>query len=236
MNMESYPPADEPTPEQELMLTPNEIRVLGCLMEKEVSTPEYYPLTINALTNACNQKSNRDPVMTLSNHEVEQTLESLRFSHKLVSLVHTAGSRAHKYKHTIPMRFAWSPEQRAILCELFVRGPQTPGELRGRASRLFPFDKIEAVDQVLEELKNNPHRPLVTQLPREPGRRESRYIHLLSGPPDLTAMETSSRSAPTIARVEDGATEALETEVKSLREDLTRLQQAFEELKLSLGE
>jgi uncharacterized protein YceH (UPF0502 family) len=165
-------------------LTPNEARVIGCLIEKEITTPEHYPLSVNSLTNACNQKSNRDPVLELDEATVQQTLDALnrRF---LVSDQTGYGSRVTKYQH----RFCngnfgglkFSPRELAVLCELLLRGPQTPGELRSRASRMCAFSDVSEVDHVLMQLAQREDGPFVVRLAREPGRRESRYAHLFSG-------------------------------------------------------
>jgi uncharacterized protein len=216
--------------EETSLLSEVEIRVLGCLMEKAVTTPEYYPLTLNALVNACNQKSNRDPVMYLTEHDVENALESLRFSHRLVTLVHTSGSRVHKFKHTITDRYAISEDQQAVLCELFLRGPQTVGELRGRAARLFAFDSLEAVEKALDDLMAYAGGPLVAKLPREAGRRESRYAQLLGDPPDLTAqaehVAERTQSSPPPSRYD-----VMQAEVKTLREEMDRLKTEWAEFK-----
>lgn len=209
------------------VLRPVEVRVLGSLLEKAVTTPEYYPLTLNALTNACNQKSNRDPVMSLTSDDVERALDVLRHTHRLVGLVHTSGSRSEKFKHTLANRIPVNRQQAAILCELFLRGPETVGELRTRATRLCPFERLDEVQQALDELATHPDGPLAVKLPREPGRREARWMHLLVGAPE----GVSAEPAPVHAG-HDSAD--LGDEVRRLRAELDELKAAFYELKSQL--
>jgi len=162
-----------------ILLNEVECRVLGSLIEKEITTPEYYPLSLNALLNACNQKSNRDPVMTLDETAVRQALHSLD-GQSLVRSVSASDSRVTKYEHRLQEAFNFYRHEIAILCVLLLRGPQTPGELRTRAERMHPFDDLGAVQSSLQHLmKREP--PLVKVLPRQPGTKESRYAHLLSG-------------------------------------------------------
>jgi len=167
-----------------LELTPPEIRVIGCLIEKQITTPEQYPLSLNSLTNACNQKSNRDPVLEVDETSVQATVDQL-IKKFLVSEHSGYGSRVAKYQH----RFCnteygvlkFSPQELGIICELFLRGPQTPGELRGRASRMCKLADVNEVEAALVSLARREDGPFVVRLPREPGRRESRYAHLFSG-------------------------------------------------------
>ena len=167
-----------------LELTLNETRVIGCLIEKEISTPDQYPLSLNALVNACNQKSNRDPVLELSDAEVQGIVDGLiKKSHVME---HGGfGSRVPKFQHRFcnstygTLKF--SPQELGIICELFLRGPQTPGELRSRASRLCRFSDVTEVEAVLSQLAQREDGPFVVRLQREPGKRESRYAHLFSG-------------------------------------------------------
>ncbi len=212
------------------VLTPIEARVLGCLFEKAVTTPEYYPLTLNALTNACNQKSNRDPVMTLSSEAVEQALGGLRHTHRLAALVHTAGSRTEKFKHTLGARFAVDNRQAAVLCELLLRGPETVGELRTRASRLHPFERLDEVQQALNELAAYADGPLVVSLAREPGRREVRWMHRLCGTPESSAVETTV-STPAEADDQSEEVRRLRADLDALRAEHDALKAAFNELK-----
>lgn len=165
-------------------LSPVEARVIGCLIEKAITTPDQYPLSVNALTNACNQKSNRDPVLELDERTVQETIDALVKKH-LVLEKSGFGSRVPKYQH----RFCntgfgtleFSPQETAVVCELLLRGPQTPGELRSRASRMAQIRDVSEVEAALTSLAARPDGPFVTRLAREPGRRESRYAHLFSG-------------------------------------------------------
>ena len=165
----------------ETMLTDIEVRVLGCLVEKELATPEYYPLTLNALTNACNQKSNRHPILDVEEAEVIRALDSLRF--KQLALLSAEGGRVPKYRHILAEKLRLSPAELAILAELLVRGPQTAGELRPRAERMHSFTDSAAVEEVLEELLARTPS-LVVLLPRQPNRKEQRFAHTFAGPPD----------------------------------------------------
>lgn len=165
-------------------LSPHEARVIGCLIEKEITTPEQSPLSLNALTNACNQKSNRDPVLDLDEATVQQTLDQL-IKKYLVSEESGYGSRVAKYRHrfcnTEYGNLKFTPQELGIICELLLRGPQTPGELRSRASRLCPFKDVTEVEAALDALARREDGPFVVRLSREPGKRESRYAHLFSG-------------------------------------------------------
>ena len=204
-----------------------ELRVLGSLIEKELTTPEYYPLSLNALVNACNQKSNRDPVMALDDSEVTRALDSLRF--KQFALVSGAGGRVAKYRHALVEKFRFTPAELALLCELMVRGPQTVGELRTRAERLHAFADLAEVEGVLQDLMDRTP-PLVVRLPRQPGRKEPRYCQLFSGEPDLAELA----AAPEPGRSADGERIAqLEQEVAGLREEVAALRQTIAEFKKS---
>jgi len=165
-------------------LTLHEARIIGCLLEKEITTPEQYPLSLNALTNACNQKSNRDPVLELDEVTVQQTVDQL-IRRYLVSNQTGYGSRVTKFQHrfcnTEYGTLHFSPRELGIVCELLLRGPQTPGELRSRASRLCPLNDVTEVEAALNQLARREDGPFVVRLPREPGKRESRYAHLFSG-------------------------------------------------------
>jgi uncharacterized protein len=167
-----------------IMLTPIEARVIGCLIEKQITTPDQYPLSLNALVNACNQKSNRDPVLELEERAVQQTLDDLSRKHFVVEKS-GFGSRVPKYQHrfcnTEYGTLKFDPQELAIVCELLLRGPQTPGELRSRAARMAPFTDVSQVEAALTRLSDREEGPFVTRLAREPGRRESRYAHLFSG-------------------------------------------------------
>jgi uncharacterized protein len=218
----------------QLTLTPIEARVLGALIEKEITTPEYYPLSLNALANACNQKSNRDPVLHLEENEIRRALNHLE-SQSLVRSVSAHDSRVTKFEHRLQDAFNFYRPEIAIICELLLRGPQTPGELRTRASRMHPFDDLESVHSALQRLAKR-ESPLVTVLPRQHGMKEARHAHVLgdSSPVEIaaaeaTAAESATRSyaldsnaAPQIDRVA-----ALADEVAQLRAQIADLQAQF---------
>jgi len=203
----------------QLALNAVEARVLGALVEKEITTPEYYPLSLNALLNACNQKSNRDPFLQLEEGEVRRALLDLE-SQALVRSI--AESRATKFAHRLQEAFNFYRPEIAVLCELLLRGPQTPGELRTRASRMHPFEDLESVHTALGRLaKREP--PLVAVLPRQPGTKEARYAHLLGGPAE------ADPAAPPASQgsLGPGEAEALRAEVAGLRSELRRLEEQF---------
>ncbi len=203
----------------DIHLGPAEARVLGSLVEKEITTPEYYPLSLNALVNACNQKSNRDPVVAFDEETVLQAIDSLR-SQQLVTIITGAGSRVPKYAHRFAEKLNLGRRELAILCELLLRGPQTLGELRGRTERLHRFDDTEEVEALLDRMPE-----LVTKLPRRPGEKEARFAHLLSGPVDAAhALEEPAMAAPA-PRTDRLA--ALEEEVASLRGEIEGLKREF---------
>jgi uncharacterized protein YceH (UPF0502 family) len=213
----------------ERLLDEIEIRVLGCLVEKDLATPEYYPLTLNALTNACNQKSNRAPVMLLEDTDVVRALDSLR--QKQMAHQSAEGVRSAKYCHNLEGVLGLDPEELAILAELLLRGPQTVGELRNRAERMYPVGDLHAVEELLQTLMER-EEPLLTRLPRQPGRKEQRFAHLLSGTPEIE--ETSSLPAePARLQVaaEDERIAKLEDDVVTLRAELDEVRsqlQAFQ--------
>ncbi len=202
----------------ERLLDDIEARVVGCLVEKDLATPEYYPLTLNALTNACNQKSNRDPVMLFEETDVIRALDSLR--KKQMAHQSAEGVRAAKYCHNLEAVLNLDPEDLAILAELLLRGPQTVGELRNRAERMCPVGDLQAVEELLQNLMER-EEPLVMRLPRQPGRKEHRFAHLLSGLPDI---EESSAVPTEPARLkvaaENDRIARLEEEVAALRAEL----------------
>jgi len=208
------------------------LRVLGALLEKQMSTPEYYPLTLNALVNACNQSSNRDPVMVLEEAAVLSALDALR-DQKLAWAVNAAGSRVTKYDHALRERFDLSEQEAAVLCELILRGPQTPGELRSRTARLYPFTDLSEVDAALACLMEA-ENPLVMSLPKQPGSRELRYRHLLGvheDPRDTQPIRVLSdpretRPLPPLQEIID--LQELQKEVTGLRTELDELRNAFE--------
>ncbi len=209
-------------------LTPIEARVLGCLIEKSITTPEYYPLTLNALVNACNQKSNRNPFMQLEESEVLRALDQLRLTHKLAAQTTSTGNRVPKYKHTLENGFTLDLPQVAILCELLIRGAQTVAELRTRSMRMTEMPANEQVEEILNAMAGE--NPLVVRLPLEPGRREVRYQHLLCGMPD---METRMPEEPARLPVNDreARISALEQTVEQQQMAITTLQDEFEKFR-----
>jgi uncharacterized protein YceH (UPF0502 family) len=216
-----------------MLLNEPECRVLGSLIEKEITTPEYYPLSLNALVNACNQKSNRDPVMNLDEAAVRQALRSLD-EQSLVRSVSASDSRVTKYEHRLQEAWNFYRHEIAILCVLLLRGPQTPGELRTRAERMHPFDDLSAVQSSLQHLmKREP--PLVKVLPRQPGTKEARYAHLFSGdveafeptPESETTAATISVDSERVGRLEEEIT-LLKKEVASLKQQLADFRKQFE--------
>ena len=206
-------------------LSPIQIRVLGCLIEKEIATPEYYPLTLNALVAACNQKSNRNPAMTLDETTVLRTLEDLRYDEHLAMMLTSSGGRVAKYKHTLLTKWEFTPQEVAILCELFLRGPQTVGELRTHTERLYPFASIQEVEQALASLTEWGGGPFIVKLPRESGCREQRWAHLFSGEVFVNTLEPDSKPEPArlIVQAENERIAALEAEVASLRTQVNQL-------------
>ena len=208
-----------------VLLNDNEVRVLGALVEKESTTPDYYPLSLNALTNACNQKSNRDPVMSLSEGEVTEALEGLR-DKRLARQVSSFDSRVPKYAHQLAETFNFDRRETAVLCVLLLRGPQTPGELRGRTERMYAFDDLPAVEAALNRLAER-QPPLVRQLPRRPGTKESRWAHLLAGEVEAWEPPPPVRDAP----AEDERVRRLEAEVEELRREVADLTQQLNEFR-----
>lgn len=208
-----------------IVLNEIEARVLGALLEKEITTPDYYPLSLNSLVNACNQKSNRDPVMNVDEDSVRDALRTLQ-DNSLARSVSAADSRVTKYEHRLQEAFNFDRREAAIFCELLLRGPQTPGELRTRAERMHPFDDLSEAQSALQRLMNR-EPPLVKVLARQPGTKESRYIHLLSG----DAKPVSSTAAPEVpaAPERENANEfsRLSSEIAELRREVADLKQQF---------
>lgn len=212
-----------------MQLTATELRILGALIEKEISTPEYYPLSLNALLAACNQKSSRDPVMTLAEDEVRGALRSLEDA-DLVSVDH--GSRVQRYEHRARTVFHLRRDETAVLCLLLLRGPQTPGELRSRADRLHTFDDLHAVTSALARMSTPAEgRPdsITVQLPRQPGAKEQRYAHTLGDPASLATPLTVSPSASPAPDLRERI-ELLEGEVAALRLALEGLERQLKQL------
>jgi uncharacterized protein YceH (UPF0502 family) len=212
-----------------VILNEIETRVLGSLIEKDITTPDYYPLSLNALVNACNQKNNRDPVMTLDESTVRDALGSLQ-EKRMAGPAGGADSRVAKFEHRLQEVFNFDRKEVAIVCVLLLRGPQTPGELRGRTDRMYHFNALEDVVSTLDRLAQR-EPPLATMLPRQPGTKESRYMHLFSGEPEQSGVAPSLTSANADGGSDagDGRTDnrlaALEEEVSKLRAELAEIQQ-----------
>jgi len=217
----------------ELRLTENEVRVLGSLIEKDITTPEYYPLSLNALVNACNQKSNREPVMQLDEDAVRDALEGLQ-QQRMAGPARGADSRVTKYEQRLQELFNFTRPEIAVLCVLLLRGTQTPGELRGRAERMHRFEALEDVQSALHKLMQR-EPPLAKVLPRQPGTKESRYAHLLAGDvveaeapvKFVAAAERNSADAERLARLEEELSE-LRREVGEVKDQLERFRRQFE--------
>lgn len=209
-------------------LSAHEARVIGCLIEKQITTPDQYPLSLNALTNACNQKSNREPLMSLEEQAVQQVVDGLVRKH-LVIEKSGFGSRVPKYQHlfcnTEFGSLKFTPLQTAIVCELLVRGPQTPGELRTRAQRMAPAGDVSEVEEALRALAQRTEGALVVQLPREPGRRDARWAHLFSGDIDIAALAAAGTASSPVARSVGVSASA------DVLERMTQLEQQVAELR-----
>ncbi len=205
----------------ELQMNAVEARVIGALMEKESTTPDYYPLSLNALVNACNQKSNREPVMELDENTVRDALESLR-EKRLAGPTSSADSRVTKYEHRIQEIFNFTRGESALICVLLLRGPQTPGELRGRTERIHRFEELSDVQSTLHRLMQR-IPPLVAVLPRQPGTKEARYTHLFSG--------NVENAAGALPPMHPPAPSDLEEEVRALRTEVDELKRQFAEFR-----
>lgn len=219
-----------------LQLTPIEARILGALIEKELTTPEYYPLTFNALLLACSQKSNRDPVMSPDEETLGSGIYSLQ-DKQLLESFSGATARALKYRERLIARLGLTPPERAILCELLLRGAQTPGELRARASRMHPFTTAEEVLSALNSLATRTPDPLVTELPRQPGQKEARFAHLLGDQPPAAPAESPLPAPAAVAAAQNEAARlkdlgarvaALEAELSDLRAEFRAFKAQFE--------
>lgn len=214
-----------------ITLTPIEARVIGCLLEKEIITPDQYPLSLNALTNACNQKSNRDPVYNLSESETQEVLDALAKKHFVLSKT-GFGSRVEKFQHrfcnTQYGSLHFSEQELGIIITLLLRGAQTPGELRARTNRLCKFADVSEVDQCLNALSTREDGPFVVQLPREPGKRETRYMHLFLGEaPQPEPMQVDDRGTDDV--------QVLSRRIEQLEEQVQRLEQKIETIEDRLG-
>ena len=203
------------------VLTDIETRVLGALVEKQVTTPEYYPLTLNALTLACNQKNNRYPVTSYAESQVSAAVESLR-EKNLAYVYYGSTSRVPKYKHVMPEVLHLNSAELALMCVLLLRGPQTPGELRGNGARLHEFTGLDEVEQTLNALITREPDPLVVRLPRQAGQKEVRFAHLLAGEVPVETVAEAPRVSPR---------ESLEHKVDMLAAEIESLRQQFEQFK-----
>lgn len=209
-----------------------EVRVLGSLIEKEITTPAYYPMTLNALTNACNQKNNRNPIISIDETTVFRALQSLR-EKQLVVTVTGDGMRVPKYKHACPAGFGWSREELAVMCVLMLRGAQTAGEIRSRAGAMLTLDGIDLETTLFARLATAMPEPFVRQLPRRAGQKESRYVHLLAGEPVIEPEEGEAMAERATLQVvrEDQRIAALEKEVKRLLALLEELRGEFDQFR-----
>ena len=211
-----------------IVLTAAEARVLGALVEKEVTTPEYYPLSLNALINACNQRSNREPVMNLDEDDVRQALHGLE-NKGLAGRARSADGRVTKYEHWLGEAFNFSRAEEALVCVLLLRGPQTPGELRGRTERVHRFEEIADVLAGLQKLMER-EPPLAAVLPRQPGTKEARYAHLFSGPVESIALAAAEPAAGGDQATRDERIVQLEAAVAELREEVSALSRKIDDL------
>lgn len=207
-----------------------EVRVLGSLVEKDLTTPEYYPLSLNALVNACNQSNNRDPVVAFGEEDVTRAMDRLRDKH-LAAVLSGGVNRVLKFRHLLGETFELPRPELSVLCMLLLRGPQTPGELRARTGRMHEFAGLAELQAVLGALAGRP-APLVAVLPRQPGTKEARYLHLLSGKAEPPAMAPTPYTAPLSAETE--RFQQLETEIASLKSQLAELREQFTQFRKQL--
>jgi uncharacterized protein len=206
-----------------MLLDKIEVRVLGSLIEKDITTPDYYPLSLNALVNACNQKNNREPVMSLNDDAVRHALVALQ-EKRLAGPAGGADSRVTKYEHRLQEVFNFDRRETAVLCVLFLRGPQTPGELRGRTERMFRFEALDDVQSTLQKLMQR-DPALVKVLARQPGTKEARYMHLLAGDVAEAAVETHGPERHAADHTQNDRLAYLESEVAELRQELADIKQ-----------
>jgi uncharacterized protein YceH (UPF0502 family) len=223
------PQTDKTVP---LDLSQTEARILGCLLEKERITPEYYPLSLNSLVTACNQTTNRDPIVSYSENTVEQGLDLLR-QKKLAVLTHTAGARVAKYRHTFLDLYNLNAREVAIICVLMLRGPQTPGELRSRAERMCGAMSLSDVEALLDELSAGDD-PLVKVIPPRPGQKEKRYVHLLSNQEETGEPAEEGTQAVELTPPQSRLGQ-LESELNALRAEMNSLREDFEKFKKQFG-
>ncbi|MDB6136752.1 MAG: hypothetical protein JWM59_4995 [Verrucomicrobiales bacterium] len=215
------------------LLSPEEARVLGCLMEKETTTPEYYPMTLNSLCAACNQRSNRDPVTAWDERTVEAALDSLR-RRRMAVMIHMAGSRVPKYRHTLDQVYgSLDDPMKAVLCELLVRNIQTPGELRTRTERLHPMADLADVEAAVQRLADYGTGPMVTILPPGAGRRVKAVAHLLCGPVSGISTEVPEPAAPAAREILPSPDwkAAMEAEIAALKQETASLREIVDRLK-----
>jgi uncharacterized protein YceH (UPF0502 family) len=214
-----------------VILNEYELRVLGALVEKQIATPDYYPLSLNALTNGCNQKNHRDPVVSYDEATVTRAMDSLK-EKKLVYAFHGSEARVPKYGHLFPKAFELNDAEVAVMCVLILRGPQTPGELRSRTSHLYNFEQLSDVENTVQNLSSR-EQPLVAKLARLPGARESRYAHLLGGPVSVDDVVASPRMESATPRppADDGRLARLEEEITSMRREFDELKKEFAKFK-----
>ena len=215
-----------------LLLNDIEIRIFGCLVEKSITTPDYYPMTLNALRNACNQKSNRNPLVSFDETTVVRGLESLQ-EKGLTEKLYKSDSRVPKYQHHVADRLHLKASEVAVLCELMLRGPQTTGEIRGRADRMYKFKDLQEVDSILNGLMEGDD-PFIIKLPRQAGRKERRYMHLFAGTPEIAdADESTMTDEPAVLQVklENERISSLEEQVASLHKEVEELKKSFFDLK-----
>jgi uncharacterized protein len=219
-----------------VVLNEYELRVLGALVEKQIATPDYYPLSLNALINGCNQKNHRDPVVSYDEATVTRAMDGLK-EKKLVYAFHGSEARVLKYGHLFPKAFELNDAEVAVMCVLILRGPQTPGELRSRTSHLYNFEQLSDVENSLQNLSSR-EQQLVVKLARLPGARESRYAHLLGGPVSVDDVVASPRTESTTQRLpaqrlpaDDGRLARLEEEITSMRREFDELKREFTKFK-----
>jgi len=211
------------------ILNETEVRIVGSLVEKQLTTPEYYPLTLNALVNACNQKSNRDPVVSYDESTVTSVLERLR-DRNIVYVYYGSTSRVPKYKHMLPSIYELGPDEVAVICVMLLRGPQTLGELRTRTERLFNFTGLGEIQETLDGLARRDD-PLVAKLPVQPGQKEARFAHLLSGDIDVEALAAAHATRTSRSGVDSDRLEKLEEDVAGLKAEIEAIKQTFEEFR-----
>jgi uncharacterized protein len=217
------------------LLNPVEVRVLGSLVEKEITTPDYYPLTLNALTNACNQSSNRDPVVSFAEQAVVRGLDSLR-EKKMAFMFQGADSRVSKYGHRLVECLDLSRPETAVLCVLMLRGPQTVGEIRGRTGRMHEFQSLDETEATLDALIGRATGPLVVRLARQTGLKEQRYAHLLAGEVSLPAADSAPSVEPAVVavRFENERLAKLEADAAGLRAEVAELKREFADFRKQL--